>query len=49
MLHCGPKPQDKEYDGFPTRRFLLALRHRADEGRDAGSANYKARMNLRVA
>jgi hypothetical protein len=49
MLHYGPKPQDKEDDRVPLRSLSFAFRHLADEGRDAGSANYKARLNLRAA
>ena len=49
MLHYGARPQDKEYNSVPLRSFVIAHRHPTDEGRNAGCANYKARLNLRVA
>lgn len=41
-------PQAKENHGVPVAHLLLALRRHTDEGHDVGSANYKARLNLRV-
>jgi hypothetical protein len=42
------RPQAKENHGVPVAHLLSALRRHADEGLDVGSANYKARLNLRV-
>jgi hypothetical protein len=48
MLHRGAGPWDKENHRVPVRVLCIVLRHRTGEGRDVGSANYKARLNLRV-
>lgn len=44
---AAPQPQDKEYYCFPRNILESLVRRHADEGRDVGTANYKARLNLR--
>ena len=48
MLHRGARPQDKENHCPRGAPRVYRIRRHADEGRDVGSANYKARLNLRV-